>query len=376
MRSETDRIDASDTIHVDKGKTFPSPKKASIRSLSFEVYLDSIFIRWISVSDALEYKQLNEIDFDCIPLEPNATIGDLKKRATDQFYPDGVECYLTNCYLSVTPGKSVAIKDLGLTEKPINIFLVPAHSNFKSEEQAAFWQFLEDNSESLNLLSEALLKATHFPPAVLALEKLLAKSPQDQPSNLKEQSVLLHCLLELAFCTMPHLREHENRTKDAISRFPCLIPWLKSEKLSEYKQVVRAVELRKKGAEKRLSAFSEVVPNIRLPLSTTEGYVETTASLQPEAAAHIRAHLLALALYPEFDEPYNYFLDNSHRTRDLLEGERVLPTFSYSPCRECDQKQSASATEAKSTIAKGKMKEADSNSQREIPQSQFKVCSL
>ena len=107
------------------------------------------------------------------------TLMDLKERAFRWFYTDdqrrfvSLECSLTGCYLSTTSeAKIVSLAELGLTgtrDDPLNIFVVPRKflsigSDVKGALEKLFDNIWKDPGLS-NKLSEALLRATHFPPA-------------------------------------------------------------------------------------------------------------------------------------------------------------------------------------------------------------------
>ena len=94
---------------------------------------------------------------------------------------NSVECYLKNCPLSIVAKKSVTLAHLGVQgtrQNPLNIFIIPFDAD-KEPDKVARLEILEnllrtmaDDLTVAEQLLEALLKCTHFPPAVLALYEL------------------------------------------------------------------------------------------------------------------------------------------------------------------------------------------------------------
>src|SRR5207248_2444116 len=85
---------------------------------------------------------------------------------------------LTNCYLPVPEQKRLTLAELGLTgsrQEPLNIFVVPRNLKNRTRDAKTTLKALkrwDRQPEKLDGLSEVLLKVTHFPPVLLALEEL------------------------------------------------------------------------------------------------------------------------------------------------------------------------------------------------------------
>jgi hypothetical protein len=147
---------------------------------------------------ALDHKRLSDIIYDVNPLDSTESLLKPKERASCWLTPNKqlpsrpVKSYLTNCYLSVTPEKCVTLAELGLEgspTEPLNIFVVqPDTSCHQLGAKEALKKLVDEMNKDVGLsnglLSEALLRATHFSPAILAREEL-------HHSRLEKQESLL-----------------------------------------------------------------------------------------------------------------------------------------------------------------------------------------
>ena len=149
-----------------------------------------------------------------------------------------------------------------------------------------------------------------------------------------------------------------------------MISWLRPKSLPEVKPIVHTVQLRhitttcgpeiSDGNPIEHKAFKHV-EEVTLPPSTSVGPNFNRVIVSSESTAGIRAYLPAIALYPDFTIPYNFFLDNSLETRELLKGDLVLPRISE-------------PSERKSSNVNGEMKEANNNTESESVQNQLNAC--
>jgi hypothetical protein len=145
----------------------------------------------------LDHKRLSDIEYDVIPLDSTESPLKLKERADCWLNPNKqlpsrpVESYLTNCYLSVTPEKCVTLAELGLERspnEPLDVFVVQLDTSYHQRgAKEALTKLVDEMNKDMGLsngLSEALLRATHFPPAMFAPEELHHSGLEKQESLL------------------------------------------------------------------------------------------------------------------------------------------------------------------------------------------------
>jgi hypothetical protein len=379
----------------DLGTTPLSPHRSHLKSVSLELDLapkaptaptaptvPTVSVRWITVKRALYHDRLSDIKYD-IQLDSTASLLKLKECAgswlnsNKQSPPKLVECYLTNCYLSVTPEKCVTLAELGLEgseDEPLNIFVVQLDTSYDQPgAKEALEKLVDEMNKDVGLsngLSEALLRATHFPPAILALEELHHSGLEKQESFLAE-AVLTDCFLKLAFKLMSNLGSNRDPKIHVNSGLEHVISWLLSQNLSN-QCIVRTVQLEHitgTGSPNRPEAFKHV-EEVTLPSSVNAIPGRDRVRVSAESTADIELHLLAVALYPCYRSPFNFFLNNSKETHALLNGDLVSPTFPEPIDQVRAKDKGANTGEQNFTNAKGKMKEADNNAERVMPYNQ------
>jgi hypothetical protein len=382
--------------HNDAGTSY-SPPRSRLRSVSFEI-IDDVFVRWVTVTRALDFKKLSDIPYDTA-LERSAPLPELKKRALDWLKSHEnssslpIECYLTHCYLPAPEQKHMTLAELGLTgsrQEPLNIFVVPRNLKNRTRDAKTTLNALKRcnrQPEKLDGLSEVLLKVTHFPPFLLALEELQDSEDailSNSQSNLLAQDVVIDCLVELAIRIMLGLSSKESPRTAAIAHLPNVIDWLLSESLPNAQPIVRPVQLQcmdrtrdPNATDNNHKAFKHVEV-VKLPASIGAPPDRDIVEVSLESTNGIQPALLARALYPCYSDTFNYFLEDTPQTRAFLEEDRALPSLSCSMGQERAENQGANKRQPEFTNGKGKMKEVSNSTKRAMPQNQpeetFRSC--
>lgn len=324
----------------------PSPSHIShLRSVSWELKISEeplVFIRWVTIARALENSKLSDIPFD-VTFQRMTSLPDLETEALRWLNAPGwiqysaVKCYLTYCCLVITKEKKdMTLGDLGVAgspQEPLNIFLVPFDENrseVSKNERNSLWSELASRGSCPRKWSRALLEATHFPPALLALEEVLdlEENPKaDTPSMCLSTYVLIDCLRELAkqmSSTIGTLREDIHQ----------IFEWLQTRTAGDGKSFVHLTELRKLNHEcdndKNL-----YYKKVELPDSIAEPTCHTVTVRQGNQE-EIEPALLACALYPNYGQ-YNFSISVEQRetVRGLLNTDRVSPSLFEASAGAC-----------------------------------------
>jgi ubiquitin-conjugating enzyme/von Willebrand factor type A domain-containing protein len=224
---------------------------------------DSIFIRWITAGKAIDYRTLDDIPKDEVPLPAKTNITSLKSIAMDRVYLSStateaplksnckVELFLQSCGLRTTDEENTTLRDLGCSgtqSSPLNMFVLPMIDKFTDAESphdiwpfetsqrglATFitclkeFTFMSSENTMSNGAHRRLLRTvfdiTHFPPALEALQALREYN-QLQPRAVL---ILVTCFRELALRMIPG-SFIDNNSDQVLQGSRQIFAWVESE---------------------------------------------------------------------------------------------------------------------------------------------------
>lgn len=211
----------------------------------------------------------------------------------------------------------------------------------------------------------------------LALEELCpsevyeAEEDAETPSKFLARSILIDCFLQLAVRLTPQLSNEDEQAMrgNAIPWLPSVLSWLPRLPL-QFRGLVSGVRLEYINEPRNLDetsryhmaqvAFSDSpVEVVTLPSAVGKGCKCHTVAVNQQSSPLIDPLLLAVALSPDYSNPFNFVLDNSDCMRGLIEGSLVILKMSSTASLGKPSNQSNSLGTPKST--KGKMKQNGGN---------------
>lgn len=239
---------------------------------------------------------------------------------------------------------------------------------------------LVDNPGLSEQLLQNTLEYTHFPPAIIALDELLAFTRRTYEATgitaetweplLFVEAILITCLLELANYFAPIRDSHPKQSlHDKIARIEALVSELinisSQPSAAAVSQILGFVVLQSKNTttNSRNTPGMNHGARYRMPDGgmINSSNIDDTVEAQFSSQDNIDSQAIKLALYSDVVQSKSvsyHFLNNSSATDDLLQGALVLPDLLPNFVGEGSEDHGPSAKQ------RGKMKEVADNAKQ------------
>ncbi|KAF2462058.1 hypothetical protein BDY21DRAFT_330369 [Lineolata rhizophorae] len=315
----------------------------------------SVYIRWITIKDAMSESKLGDIGSDAIPVSRNTLVSELRQLASNRLYPDPIisqEClksnlkvhmFLADCYLS--PDNSMSLADLDLPgdqKAPLDIFVAVTSdcesSSNKLQEKLAFectergiatfmtslqvlLREVEQGKLHINNFIEALWALTHFPPALIALKRINDHGVGVDGSSLP---IFAFCFRELARVVVPPwISQLPSAVLEASRQVFAWLYSLQSDMVHANHTptvMIGPVEIREAPENESDTTGGFSFTQYHQIANGPHGRKRVMVSMYDNNLA--RSVLLAQALHGAYTQPWDYFFSPTG-TVDILEHERV-----------------------------------------------------
>ena len=280
---------------------------------------DIVYVRWITLEDALSHSKLSAIKTDHAALPQGAPLSQLYDLAVDKFtdgsesssktQPRKVKLYLKECYLAAENNPST-LHDLGLTgskSNPLNIFVdltsadetVTIATLTEATDPSNLWGFqttrrgictltttlkmlmhdLEATNDTLDNFLSVLFELTHFPPVIIAFRYLhkshLEETAYAQQLRLVAYAFNILCLQIAPSWVCPSIENALECSRQLVAWMHSLEPAVKLKNAENRSLVQKVKIISKKDYKKNLYSMWPHHFDVAIPCTSQEGTSET-----------------------------------------------------------------------------------------------------